>query len=199
VVKLLIKLDVRGRENYPAQGPMLMVSNHLGDADLVVGLALAPRPFDLMGKIELYDFPVVGWLMQIYGTIWVHRGTPDRRAIRAVLQGLSEGRLVAMAPEGRQSLTTELEEGTGGAAFLALKAGVPVLPVAFAGTENKNVYASLKRFRRAIVSVNVGEPIYVQTGENRRQAVQYGTERIMRALANLLPVEYQGIYRNTLE
>ena len=80
-----------------------MVSNHLGDADGIVGLAFAKTPFDLLGKIELYDFPVVGKLMDWYGTIWVHRGRPDRRALKTALDGLAEGRMVAIAPEGRES------------------------------------------------------------------------------------------------
>ena len=199
VVKLAIKLEAHGREFIPEGGPLLVVGNHLGDADVLVGMAVSKVPVEILGKIELYDFPIVGWLMEAYGTIWLHRGRPDRRAIRAALQGLSEGRIVAIAPEGRESATGSLEEGTGGAAYLALKADVPVLPVAVTGTENWRIYSNLKRLRRTKVSLTVGAPFRLKSLGNRRQRLKDATEEIMRAVALLLPPEYQGVYRNSLE
>ena len=199
VVRLTIKVDVRGREYFPERGPLLIVGNHLGDADVVVGMALSLVPVEVLGKIELYDFPIAGWIMESYGTIWIHRGSPDRRAIRAALQGLAEGRIVAIAPEGRESVTGSLEEGTSGAAYLALKADVPILPVAITGTENWRIYGNLKRLRRTSVSVTVGAPFKLRTHGNRRQQLSDGTNQIMHSMAELLPPEYQGIYRNSSE
>lgn len=190
----IIRLRVEGLENVPSHGPALLVSNHLGDADVIVGLAATPAYFEILGKIELYDFPIVGRLMDAYGTIWVHRGQPDRRAIRAVLSGLAEGRMVAIAPEGRESLSGALEQGTGGAAYIALKADVPVIPIGLTGTENMKIYPDLKRFRRTPVSVKIGKPFRLKIYENRRQSIQKGTERIMQSLAQLLPSEYRGVY-----
>ncbi|MEN8171293.1 MAG: lysophospholipid acyltransferase family protein [Chloroflexota bacterium] len=190
----IIRLRVEGLENVPSHGPALLVSNHLGDADVIVGLAATPAYFEILGKIELYDFPIVGCLMDAYGTIWVHRGQPDRRAIRAVLSGLAEGRMVAIAPEGRESLSGALEQGTGGAAYIALKADVPVIPIGLTGTENMKIYPDLKRFRRTPVSVKIGKPFRLKIYENRRQSIQKGTERIMQSLAQLLPSEYRGVY-----
>ncbi len=198
VVGLAIKLEVRGREHFPGRGPLLVVANHLGDADFVVGLALTMVPLDFLGKIELYDLPIVGWLLESYGVIWLHRGNPDRRALGAALQRLAEGRIIAIAPEGRESLTGTLEEGTRGAAYLALKAGAPILPVAITGTENWRIYGNLKHLRRTVVSVNVGAPFRLTADGNRRQVLQEGTDRLMHSLAQLLPPEYRGVYRNSL-
>src|SRR3990172_6983930 len=119
VVWIGTRTQAKRLENFPQQGPAVIVSNHLGDADVVVGLAFAASNVEVLAKSELYDFFLLGWLMDTYGVIWVHRGQPDKKALRAALQALAEGRMIAIAPEGRESLTGELEEGTGGAAYLA--------------------------------------------------------------------------------
>ncbi len=196
LVRVTMRVTVRGLEHYPRQGPALVVFNHLGDADVVVGLAVLPVLPEVFAKAELYDLFPWGWLMEAYGVIWVHRGQPDRRALRAGLQALAQGRLLAIAPEGRQSVTGALEPGTEGAAYLALKAQVPVVPVALTGTRNPQVYGTLKRLRRPQVSLTVGPPFRLRPPAHlsRRQALAWGTERIMCALAQLLPPEYRGVY-----
>ncbi|MFQ5615645.1 MAG: lysophospholipid acyltransferase family protein [Anaerolineales bacterium] len=189
----MTRAETFGLENVPDRGPALIVTNHLGDTDVAMGLAFLPLP-ETMAKAELYDFPILGKVMEAYGVIWVHRGRPDRRALRAALQALKEGRMVALAPEGRQSLTGSLEEGTGGAAFLALRANVPILPVTFVGTENENVYGSLKRFRRGEVSMTVGAMFRLDPNPDRKEVLRQGTHKIMQTLAQQLPPAYRGIY-----
>jgi 1-acyl-sn-glycerol-3-phosphate acyltransferase len=191
-----LDLRVEGVENFPDQGPALIVGNHLGDADVIVGMAIAPFMPDALAKAELYDYPIVGRMMDRYGVIWVHRGQPDRRALRAANEGLAEGRMLSMAPEGRQSVTGSLEAGTDGAAYIALKADVPIVPVGLAGSEDSNVYGSMKRLRRARVVAKVGPPFRLDSSGRRKEAISRGTVRIMHALAELLPEEYQGIYRS---
>jgi 1-acyl-sn-glycerol-3-phosphate acyltransferase len=124
----------------------------------------------------------------------VHRGRPDRRAIRAALDGLAEGRMVGIAPEGRQSVIHGLEEGNEGAAFLAMKSGVPILPIAMTGTENENIYGR-KWWRRARVTLSVGKPFQLQGHADRQEMMREGTRQIMESLASLLPETYQGRYR----
>jgi 1-acyl-sn-glycerol-3-phosphate acyltransferase len=199
IVTLLTRVQVEGRENLPTKGPVLFVSNHLGDADAIIGLAFARVPFDLLGKTELYDVPILGTLMHAYGTIWVHRGQPDRKAIRAALDGLTEGRMVAIAPEGRESLSGALEEGTSGAAYLALKADVAVQAIVFTGTENQIIYGNLRTLRRTPVTITIGKPFRLVRQGSLRQAVEEGTRTIMITLAQMLPPEYRGVYRDVLE
>jgi 1-acyl-sn-glycerol-3-phosphate acyltransferase len=195
LVIIFLKSKVSGLENIPKKGPALVVINHLGDTDSILGMAFFPLRVDALAKMELYYFRVLGWIMETYGVIWVHRGTADRRALRAALSGLAHGRLIALAPEGRESLSGELEEGTGGAAYLALKAGVPVVPVTFTGTENKRVFGNIKRFRRTRVTMTAGEHFYLDKLNDRRNAIREGTHTIMLSLARQLPEEYRGFYR----
>ena len=194
-----MRIQVTGLENFPKYGPALVVINHLGDADVVPLLAIAPSlsPIEGIGKIELYDHWFVGPLFRLYGVIWVHRGQPDRKAIRAALDGLAQGRLVALAPEGRQSVIGGLEEGNDGAAFLALKSGASIVPVALTGTENSNIYGHLKRLRRAPVTLSVGKPFFLQEHADRQKMIRAGTRQIMETLASLLPESYRGTYKNS--
>lgn len=195
IAQICLNVTVEGMEKFPKTGPLLIVMNHLGDADAVAVVSALPVPPDALGKIELYDLPILGKLMDWYGVIWLHRGRPDKRALRAALDGLAEGRVIAIAPEGRYSLSGALEEGTGGAAFLAYKSGAPVLPVAVIGTENENVYGHLKRFRRAPVQVRVGEMFKLEEQASaRREALERGTSQVMAVLADLLPEKYRGKY-----
>lgn len=226
-IMLCTRCLVSGLSNFPAHGPALLVTNHLGDTDVILAAALFPTQVESLSKIDLIrDYPPVGWLMEAYGVIWVHRGRPDRRALRAALKGLREGRIVGVAPEGRESLIGGLEEGTGGAAYLALKTGVPVVPAVFTGTENSRIYGNLKHLRRTQVSLTVGpaftlphldheqeiavgdeaelEEVKVEHDPQSqdlpdKEAIHQGTRTIMLALAKLLPPEYRGVYQNEIE
>ena len=195
---LLLDGRVTGLENFPKQGPALIVFNHLGDADAVLMLAVLPfrSPAEGIGKIELYDHWLVGPVFRAYGIIWVHRGLPDRKAIRSALEALAEGRMVTLAPEGRQSLIGGLEEGNDGAAFLALKSGAPIIPVAMTGVENSNIYGHLKRLRRAPVTLSVGKPFFLQEHADRQKMIREGTRQVMETLASLLPESYRGRYKS---
>jgi 1-acyl-sn-glycerol-3-phosphate acyltransferase len=196
LVLICTRSQVYGLEHYPRQGPALVVINHLGDADGALGLAYFPVETDTLAKAELHDFPLLGILMEAYGVIWVHRGRPDRRALRAALNGLKEGRIIALAPEARESLTGSLEQGTGGAAYLALKSGASIVPVTFTGTENSHVYGTLKRLRRPSVTMTVGPAFTLDGLSGQNDAVDAGTQQIMLTLARQLPPAYRGAYQD---
>ena len=201
VVLVTLRARISGLENFPRRGPAIIVFNHLGDADAVLLFAALPfSPIEGLGKIELYDHWLVGPVFRAYGIIWVHRGQPDRKAIRAALHGLAEGRMLTLAPEGRQSVTGTLEEGEDGAAFLSMKSGAPIVPVALTGLENQNIYGHLKRWKRAPVSLSVGQPFFIQEHPqgDRQKMMREGTHQIMESLARLLPESYRGFYKSNL-
>jgi 1-acyl-sn-glycerol-3-phosphate acyltransferase len=195
LVLIWTRVDVKGLENIPEEGPGIFVANHLGDADFVLGLAYAPLVVEPFVKIELFDLPILGKVLDAYGVIWVHRGQPDRRALRVVMEAMKRNRMVGIAPEGRESLTGALEEGTDGAAYLALKTEAPVIPVTFTGTENVRVFNNMKRFKRTDVTLTIGKPFRLQRLDKLRPSIRKGTELIMQTLSQQLPLEYRGFYK----
>lgn len=195
---LFMDATVTGMDNFPAKGPAVVVINHLGDADAVLVGASIPYMIEAMGKIELNDHWFVGPVFRAYGIIWVHRGRPDRKAIRAALDGLAEGRLVLIAPEGRQSVIGGLEDGNEGAAFLALKSGAPIVPMAMTGTENDHIYSHMKKRKRARVTLAVGKPFFLREQPDRQAMLREGTREIMESLASLLPESYRGNFKSQL-
>jgi 1-acyl-sn-glycerol-3-phosphate acyltransferase len=194
VIFVCTKATILGLENYPRRGPTLVVINHLGDPDAVLVLAALPEFPEVIGKIELRDIPVLRLVTDMLGIIWVHRGQPDRRAISAALEAFRQGRSVIIAPEARESVSGALEAGTEGAAFLALRAGVPVIPVTITGSEFRRIENNLKKLRRMPVTLRVGKPFVLPRQARGQEALQEGTRLIMEALARQLPPEYRGVY-----
>jgi len=184
----LLRLTVRGVENIPLSGGVLLAMNHLGDADPLLVFGFTPRPLAIIGKSEILDWPVLGRLARLYGMLAVRRGEPDRATLQAALQVLESGGALLIAPEGRESLSGALESAKGGAAFLAVHSSVPILPIAISGTES--LYAEWRHFRRPCVTLTFGPAFRLPPGIKRRAAA----DLIMQPIANLLPPKYRGVY-----
>jgi 1-acyl-sn-glycerol-3-phosphate acyltransferase len=188
--RLLFRLAVTGRENVPPSGAVLLTMNHLGGADPILVIAFAPRPVAAAGKVEIFDWPVLGWVAKTYGMIPLRRGEADREALQRLLAELARGQALLIAPEGRESHTGTLEAGKGGPAFLAQHAGAPILPIAITGTAWNRILPAWRRLRRPCVTLTFGAPYRLPPNIKRSAAV----ELIMRRIAAMLPAEYQGVY-----
>jgi len=194
--RLMCRTKVVGREHIPDQGPFLIITNHLSSMDPPLIVNLIPIRLGMTGMAAMAhrrDF-FIGWPMDRGGAVWVRRGESDRAALRAALDVLESGRPLGVAPEGTRSRTGGLIEGKTGTTFLALKSQVPILPVAFAGTDK--VFPSLRRLRRATVQVRVAPAFALPpVGDGaRREHLQYCTDLIMARLASMLPESYRGVY-----
>ena len=193
----LIGLRVRGQENVPPTGPLLVVSNHLHNFDMIVLSAAVPRPIFYMAKRELFKHPAFGWLIRTLGAFPVNRQAIDRAALRQAGLLLDEGMVVGILPEGTRSLTRALTEGNPGVALIAVQQGVPILPVAITGTQHLplDAKATGERWFGRRVTVTIGKPFQLpprRPGE--KPDLVAATERIMLAIAELLPEEYRGVY-----
>jgi 1-acyl-sn-glycerol-3-phosphate acyltransferase len=124
-----------GRENLPAQGGYILASSHRSMMDIPFAAWLSPRPLRFMGKASLFKVPVLGWLFRVLGGFEVQRDGSDRKALRESIAMLQGGEVLLVYPEGTRQNGPKIEPLQPGAAYLALRAGVPIVPVGMAGTE----------------------------------------------------------------
>ena len=196
LLRLLTHWEVHGQGNLPAAGPLLVVFNHLAHLDGSLVIASMPWEMEAIGLSDLWDVPVVGQLLRLYGVIQVHRDEYDRPVLQRVLEVLAQGKILGLAPEARQSPTLSLEQGRKGAAYLALRSGAPLLPVGITGTET--VYSALRHGQRPFLTVRIGALFRLAgplaRGAERRAQLEAGREEIMRHIAALLPYGYRGVY-----
>jgi len=196
LMRLLTHTEVRGRESIPPAGPLIVAFNHLSHLDPLLLVALLPYPVEIIALADLLSVPGTAQALRAYGVIPVHRDEFDREVVRRALQVLREGKVLILAPEARRSVTGALERARPGVAYLALKSGAPVLPVAIAGTER--FFDELKRLRRPRLSVTFGEPFAFSpyTEGRRREQRRRATDEVMVRIARMLPPRYRGVYED---
>ncbi|MGH9306653.1 MAG: lysophospholipid acyltransferase family protein [Acidimicrobiales bacterium] len=147
-----------GGENIPAHGAYIVAPVHRSNIDFALVAGLSRSRLRYMGKDSVWKYPTLGRFFTTLGAFPVHRGAPDREAMRRCSEILSNGEPLVIFPEGtRQSgpLVVELFEG---AAYLAAKLGVPVIPVGIGGSEAAMPKGS-KFPRPARVQMVVGAPL----------------------------------------
>jgi 1-acyl-sn-glycerol-3-phosphate acyltransferase len=188
--RLLVRLEVVGLEHIPADGPFILVANHLHALDPAIGLLLVPRRVVGVAK-DKWARPPFGWLLGAMGDL-VYVGETRRGAIPQLLDVLRAGGAVAILPEGTRSLTGALMPAHRGVALLATRAGVPIVPAAAYGQER--AFACWRRLRRVPVRVRVGAPIVLPPGPHDRRSLQEQTDGVMRVVASMLPTRYRGVY-----
>jgi 1-acyl-sn-glycerol-3-phosphate acyltransferase len=190
---LLLRQEVRGLEHIPASGPYLIAVNHLSIADPPMIFMNVPQQLVMFAADKWKRVPGVRQLAEAVGVIWVARGEADLSAIKAALTVLRAGQPMGLAPEGTRSHTAELQPGKTGAAYLADRTGVPIVPIGITGTE---AFArNLRRLRRTPVRMVIGRPFTLPaTGRAKGEALVAHTTTIMCHIAALLPPEYRGVY-----
>jgi 1-acyl-sn-glycerol-3-phosphate acyltransferase len=190
LLRRFFDLRVEGAERLPASGSFILAANHHNYLDGVVLGVAVPRPIAFLVMPRVFRAtPLHPRFHRHIGSIPVNLERPDPGAIKRVLRVLDAGRVVGIFPEGPFSQEGRLVRGQPGAALIALRAGVPVVPAAIEGT-----YEALRarRFylpRRHPLSVRFGEPLHFGRRGNRsisRTDREEATRRIMSEIAALL-------------
>lgn len=191
---LLTRWRIRGKENIPSQGPVLVVANHLNLADPPLLAVSLSRKTIFMAKKELFRSKFSSYFVRSFGAFPVRRGQLDGKALRQAEQVLAEGQALVMFPEGVRSRHAQLRPAFSGSALIALRNCALILPVGITGTEKIRGIAWL--LRRPRITVNIGQPFYLPPVSSKltKDELTESTNNIMERIAELLPQEYRGNY-----
>lgn len=197
---LLTRLHVDGKENIPETGGVIVAANHMSLLD-------APLVFSIIDRKDLTAMvgdsykknPLIRPLVNAIDGIWIDRDAVDLTALRTARDCLRSGHALGIAPEGKRSHVRALIRAKTGVAYLADKAGVPIIPLAIEGTEAAK--ASILRLRRPKIVVHIGQPIILPppARNNRDAALEHNTNLIMCSIAAMLPERYHGAYAEMMQ
>ena len=204
LAQLLVGLRIEGLDNVPVDDGILVVSNHLHNADPVLIAIAFPRPLHFMAKAELFRIPLLGWILSRFGNFPVVRGKSDRKAIRRAINTLEHDIAVGMFPEGTRSKSMALSRAHAGAGLVALQGKSAILPLAITGSERlpfngKRPPHLMPEPDHKGVRIRIGKPFYLPETrpDGKRLTAADSTDAIMRAIADLLPGDYRGIYSSS--
>jgi 1-acyl-sn-glycerol-3-phosphate acyltransferase len=189
VFALTFRTHIRGRYNIPRKGPYIIAANHLSWTDIPLVALNVPGKVVYMAKDEAFSGKI-GWITRFLGAFPVKRGEADRQAMRAAQDLLKRKKVLVIFPEGTRSKTHTLSKAHAGLGMIALRAGVPVVPVAIYGSEN-----ALKKFGTH-VTISYGEPVLLRPAGAKitREDITEATDEVMQRIAAMLPERYRGIY-----
>ncbi len=194
IIPLLGGLTVRGAENIPKTGPIILAPNHRAYLDPPYLSLVTTRQLHLMAKDGLFRIPVFGPYIKAMGAFPVKRGSADRGALKQAMAELKAGRVMGIFPEGTRAEPGTLLAGEKGFALVAKQTGVPIVPIALEGTDK--VLPKHGGLRRAHVRATVGKPMTAQemlalNPDSSKDALTIISETTMKMIAALMtgPVE----------
>jgi 1-acyl-sn-glycerol-3-phosphate acyltransferase len=186
LMRLLFRLEVKGREHVPATGPVLIASNHVSVLDPPFVGGASPRELYFLAKEELFRVPVLGRLIAALNSRPVKRDGSDSRALKTALKLLEEERALLVFPEGTRGVEGRLGEGKPGVGMLAVMSGASVVPAHISGT-GRALPPGRALPRLAKVRVRFGPPLVFKGAEHdgRKERYREATRDIMGAIARL--------------
>ncbi|GAB4581231.1 MAG: hypothetical protein Fur0022_39780 [Anaerolineales bacterium] len=192
---VLVKLkQVNGLENIPAEGPAILMINHIGFIDPIILVHAVPRDIVPLAKVEAYDYPVVGIFPRLWGVIPVQRDGVDRHAVQQALEVLRAGEIILVAPEGTRGPV--LQPPREGAVYLASRSGAPIVPVAIEDSEGFPTLPISSRWRKPGAIVTIGRPFRIRPAARRARGEQLTkmADEAMYQVAKMLPPARRGVY-----
>ena len=155
--KLFWRVSVTGKEHVPATGPFILAPVHRSNVDFAIVAAVTTRRMRYLAKDSIWKFGL-GRVWESLGAIPVARGTADREAMRQLEMTLAAGDPVVMFPEGTRQSGPVVQPLFDGPAYVAARAGVPIVPVGIGGSERAMPKGS-KLLRPVKISIVVGPPL----------------------------------------
>ncbi len=179
-----LRLTVSGMHHIPADGPFILAPVHRSNLDAPIAFAVTRRRMRFMGTDGLWENKLIGVMFSALGAFPVTRGSADHEALRRCIAVLNTGEPLVLFPEGTRQKGDTLQPLFDGAAYVALKTQVPIIPVGIGGSQGVMSSGSAKIRRHKCAAV-VGEPLYPPITSGTRAArsdVRDLTERLAGAL-----------------
>lgn len=203
LARALTRVRVEGDlDAIPREGPVILAANHISNADpVVIGAWLTPRlgrRIHWLGKREMFDWPVVGWMARHGGVVPVDRAGADVEAFRLARRVLDAGHVLMVFPEGTRSPTGALQRPKDGLALLALRTGATIVPIGVSGSDR--VWPRGRALPRpgGRITMRVGAPFRLADelppDLDRKAATGAATDLIMRRIAAQLAPRHRGPY-----
>jgi 1-acyl-sn-glycerol-3-phosphate acyltransferase len=194
IPRLIWRVKIVGLEHVPQTGGFVLAPSHRSMMDIPFAALVTSRRVRFMGKASLFKVPVLGTLFRWLGGFPVARDGTDRKAVRHSVGLLEAGEVLCVYPEGTRQNGPKIQPLQPGAAYLAIRAGVPIVPIALAGTEeivrsNRDPVPRLGR-----VTIVVGAPIQPEarpSGAVARDRVDALTATLADAMQGLLDDAYE--------
>lgn len=188
LTKTIWRGRIEGADRIPKSGAFVLAPVHRSNVDFALVATLTRRKMRYMGKHTLWKVAPLGKVITALGAFPVVRGTADRDALKACIEIVRAGSPLVIFPEGTRQSGPEVQQLFEGAAYIATRTGVPIVPVGIGGSEWVMPKGS-KMIRRAPVSLVVGEPIHPdpvpEGGRAPRRAVHELTEQLAKELQAL--------------
>lgn len=191
--KIYFRVTVSGREHLPKSGPYIIAPVHRSNIDTPLSAFVTRRRVRFMGKDSLWKQKQIGMFLSLLGGFPVTRGAADLEALKRCVAVLDAGEPLVMFPEGTRQSGATLHPLFEGPAYVALKRGVPIVPVGIGGTERVMRKGS-KMIWPHKCHVTIGEPIAVEHGGNGRVDRERMTQ-ITAELASRLQVVFDDARR----
>jgi len=194
---ILARWEVDGRENIPKIGPLIIVGNHFHFLDTVAPIHSTRWPLEFIGDFEMPNAPPV---MRVFPNAWqtlkIEQGTPNFEALQAAEAILAQNGVVVIYPEGHVN-GGPLRNALPGAAYIAMRTGVPLLPIGTFSDNNWKLFKTMsEKKRRLRIFTRIGEVFGPIKAENplrpSRTELKETGRKIMVKIAELLPKEFRG-------
>lgn len=157
--RLYWRLSIEGREHIPSEGPFVLAPVHRSNVDFAIASTVTKRRMRFMGKDSLFKVKPFAAFISALGAYPVHRGAADREALRKTVEMIQGGEPVVIFPEGTRQSGPEVQKLFEGAAYLATRTGVPIVPVGIGGSE-KAMPKGAKLLYPTKVTVVIGPPLH---------------------------------------
>lgn len=176
----LFHLHVEGRENIPVKGAVIVAPNHKSNWDPpLIGVAFSNRVVHYMAKEELFKNPIAAWILTMFGTFPVKRGSGDGSAVMRAVRELRKGYPVGIFPEGTRIKREGLGRFHSGMASIAMIEGTDILPVAVVGSLNMP-------HPKQHPAVLIGKIIHVEKQKPTKESIQALNEKVKSAIEQLM-------------